>query len=108
MEFIPLYHVTLKTNIESIYDNGLQPHLATGKEAKTWLVSEEKLLWAIAHCANRHNVLISNLAIIPVHAIPAKISNTQWQGIYTSTVLLHATNHPTNAAHMIDKLGLAQ
>jgi len=103
---IQLYHVTLTINIQSIYTHGLLPDMATGKEKKVWLVTREALLWAIAHCANRHDVHISDLVVIPIYANIGWVFQTKWQGVYSCPTLLHANTHPRTASRFIDELGL--
>lgn len=58
-----LYHVTLKTNRESIVREGLCPFYAKGKLRAVWLVSQSRILWAIVHICTRdkvnpHDVLV--------------------------------------------------
>lgn len=100
--YMALYHVTLATNIKGIYTSGLDPRLATGKEKKAWLVDETALFWAIAHCANRHDLLISDLVAIPFDVLPTRVMRTAWKGVYSTTQTLHATNHPRSCSTLVN------
>lgn len=103
-----LYHITHKSNVESIYDHGIQPKRAIGAEHKVWLVDHRMLVWAIAHCANRHHCLIEDLMVIPVF-MPISLSmRTKWIGVYTSNREVHANNHPRYAKSMLDIYGLTK
>lgn len=106
--FKQLYHVTHINNIESIYSAGLDPNHSAGKEAKVWLVDESALLWAIAHCADRHNEQIRYMVVIPVTPLVARVQQTRWKGVYTSNATLQASNHPTFASKLVDRLGMVE
>jgi len=102
------YHATLKSNIQAIYERGIDPRFTTGKERKAWYVTQDGLLWAIGHTALRHNVPLSEISIIPVHVSPGLLANTRWENIYACNHTLLPTNHPRSAANWFKDLHPAE
>lgn len=78
-----LYHATLKTNLESIRENGLDPDRATGKEAVVWLHTQSRREWAVLHTMNRYNVSIDEIVIITVD-VPRSQLRRRWRGLWTT------------------------
>ena len=47
-------HTTLRSNLESIQQHGLDPELAVGKIKGSWCHTPSKTPWAILHTMKRH------------------------------------------------------
>ena len=78
-----LYHATLKSNLESIRENGLDPDRATGKEKLVWLHTKSRREWAVLHTANRYNVSIDEIVIIQVN-VPRSQLRRRWRGLWST------------------------
>ena len=79
-----LYHATLKSNLESIHENGIKPSFSKGKEACIWLHTRSRNEWAKLHTAKRYAVPIAEIVIIDVD-IPRSRLTRRWRGIWTTT-----------------------
>jgi hypothetical protein len=83
-ELVHLYHVTPTENLESIRRSQIDPNKATGKQKCSWFVSQDMLLWAIAHTANRHDCKVAELSVLSVVGVRKMFTATPWPGIYKS------------------------
>lgn len=83
---IRVFHVTPRKNTASIAQAGLDPAFAKTARRALWCVGREQLLWAIAHTANRHGVLVTDLQIYAFLMRRADLIRTRWQGVYQFTV----------------------
>ncbi len=67
------YHVTPMENLFGIQRKGIDPSCSKGKMRASWYVSKKGVLWAIAHCSNRHSIPVDQLvvcvAMLPRNAI---------------------------------------
>lgn len=77
------YHVSPRKNQASIRRTGIDPAFSRGSSQAIWLVSRGKILWAIAHCAERHGVSIDEMDVWLVPTVKRQRS-TRWPGIVSS------------------------
>ena len=49
-----LYHATLKSNLTSITEKGIDPSFSKGAEQVIWLHTAGRREWAILHTTQRH------------------------------------------------------
>ena len=82
-----LYHATLKTHLNSICDNGLDPDLATGKLKVIWLHTKSRRHWAIAHVQKRHKVTLEDVVVIEVN-VPRSRLTRRWRGLWSTAETL--------------------
>jgi hypothetical protein len=76
------FHVTLKANVDSIYQHGIDRVFSQGKKQLSWFVTHDRLPWAIAHCSARHNVTVNELVIFPVPSLRLKnVKRFRYPGI---------------------------
>ena len=79
-----LYHATLKSNLVSINEKGINPSFSKGKEACIWLHIRSRNEWAKRHTAKRYAVPIADIVIFAVE-IPRSRLQRRWRGIWTTT-----------------------
>ena len=79
-----LYHATLKSNLVSINEKGINPSFSKGKEACIWLHIRSRNEWAKLHTAKRYAVPIADIVIFAVE-IPRSRLTRRWRGIWTTT-----------------------
>lgn len=84
-----LYHVSPKDNLDSIYERGILPEKSRGKKQLIWLVDEQRLPWALAHCSVQHDCKVSDLMILRVVAGDKHVKRTRLSGIYTYAFVLN-------------------
>ena len=58
-----LYHVTTDIRKESIRFSGVDPTKATGKMQASWWVTEDQVVWAMAHVSAKWGVSVDHLVI---------------------------------------------
>lgn len=81
-----LYHATLKSNLESIHENGIKTSFSKGKEACIYLHIRSRNEWAKLHTAKRYSVPIAEIAIAIIAVeIPRSRLTRRWRGIWTTT-----------------------
>lgn len=61
-----LYHVTIGSNVDSIWDNGIDPAYSKGKFDASWYVTKDNILWAILHVADRHDCKLDDIFVCAV------------------------------------------
>lgn len=79
-----LYHATLKSNMESIQREGLDPTRATGKEQVIWLHTRSRTEWAILHLLKRYKCSIDEVVIIAVNVPRGKLRR-RWRGLWSTS-----------------------
>jgi len=77
-----LYHVTISSNLDSIWADGIDPHYSKGKFEATWYVSQERLLWAVLHVADRHDCKLDDIFVIAVNIDWRYMRRTNRLGVY--------------------------
>ena len=82
-----LYHATLKANLDSIREKGINPEFSQGKERVIWLHTASRIHWAIAHTQKRHGGTLADIIIIEV-SIPRSRIKRRWRGLWTTTETL--------------------
>ena len=82
-----LYHATLKSNLESIHEKGINPSFSRGAVKVIWLHTRSKTEWAKLHAAKRYSVPVAEIVIIAVE-IPRSRLTRRWRGIWTTTETL--------------------
>ena len=92
-----LYHATLKFNLDSIRDKGIDPSYATGAEKVIWLHTRSRTHWAIAHVQKQHKVHLSEVVILTVN-IPRRKLKRRWRGLWTTT----QTAQPTQITDAVE------
>ena len=85
-----LYHATLKSNLDSIRENGINPEFSKGKDKVIWLHTASRTHWAIAHVQKRHKVNLSEVVIITVNVPRSKLKR-RWRGLWSTTETINAT-----------------
>lgn len=79
-----LYHTTLKTNLDSIRDKGLDPAFSQGAEKVVWLHTKSRSEWAILHVLKRHKCTIDDIIVIEVNVSRSKLRR-RWRGLWTTS-----------------------
>lgn len=98
-----LYHATLKSNLDSIRTQGLDPNRSKGKESLVWLHTASRREWAILHTIQRHKCEVSEVAIIAVE-VPRSQLRRRWRGLWTTPKTLTKFQSITNAAEFAKSL----
>lgn len=80
-----LYHVTIGSNIDSIWANGIDPNYSKGKFDASWYVTKENLLWSILHVADRHDCELDDIYICAVVIDWRSMRRTNKPGRYFTT-----------------------
>ena len=78
-----LYHTTLKSNLDSIRTNGLDPNRSRGKEAVVWLHTASRTEWAILHVCKKPRVGFDDIVILAVNVPRTKLKR-RWKGLWTT------------------------
>jgi hypothetical protein len=71
-----LYHVTRKTNLDSILANGLDPAKAKMRRKSVWAVVKSRAPWAIVHVMSKpwnRDAKLSDLIVIEITIPKAKV-----------------------------------
>jgi len=92
-----LYHATLKRNLDSILQIGLNPQYSTGKEQVIYLHTKSRIHWAILHTATRHSASISDILIIEVN-VPRGHLRRRRRGLWTTNQPITDIGDRTEAA----------
>jgi len=79
-----MYHVTLRSNLNSIIINGLSPEYSKCRYPSVYLVDEKRLHWAMFHVMNRHGVTPKALLICAVVVDRSSLVKTHMVGVYRS------------------------
>jgi len=85
-----LYHVTIGSNVDSIWSIGIDPNYSKGKFDASWYVVKDKILWAICHVANRHDCKLDDIFVCAVLVDWKHMRRTNLQGVYYTKQLFHA------------------
>lgn len=88
-----LYHITPSENVSSIYESGLQPSYSTGFMKAVWLVGKRNIVWALAHCSNRHGTSVDNLCVMTVVTDNQKVTRFATSGLFYCKDIIHVENH---------------
>jgi len=83
-----LYHVTPGRNMTRILHEGITPDKSTGRRKVVWLCTYRRLMWALAHIAEHHQVKIDDLVVFSVFTNRIETKRTAWDGVFTSDVLV--------------------
>lgn len=78
-----LYHVTMLSNIDSIFEDGLLPHYAKGKMKVNWLVDFERTPWAISHTAMKNDISPARLVVFVCAVAEPALRRWSLQGVLT-------------------------
>lgn len=79
-----LYHATLKTNLNSIREFGLNPEFSQGAEKVIWMHTACRREWAILHVQKRHKCSLDDVVVIEV-SIPRSKLRRRWRGLWTTS-----------------------
>ena len=79
-----LYHTTLKSNLESITEKGIDPSFARDAEKVIYLHTRSRTEWAILHIGKRYNATLEDIIVIVVNVPRSKRSRTH-QGLWTTS-----------------------
>ena len=82
-----LFHATLKSNLDSIRENGLNPDFSKGKESVIWYHTASRREWAILHTQKRHQCDLDNIAILTVQIPRSKLKRRRF-GLWTSNQII--------------------
>lgn len=78
-----LFHVTTYERARRIIDSGfVDPLFSQGKANVSWYTTRNKVTWAIAHVAQRHEVALADMAVITVKIGDAKILKTNRRSLF--------------------------
>ena len=84
-----LYHTTLKANLDSIRQHGLNPEFSKGKIKGIWLCTASKRLWSILHVQKRHNAPLDDIAVIAVKVRRSRLTR-RWRCLWTTDSIITA------------------
>ena len=79
-----LYHTTLKANLDSITENGIDPSFSKGAESVIFLHTRSRTEWAILHIGIRHRCSIDEIIIIEVN-VPRSALRRDHRGVWTTS-----------------------
>lgn len=81
-----LYHVSPRANRESIQRTGIEPAVfSQGKQKTAWYVESSRVMWALVHCAARHNCDVFDLDVWIVGKTQfKKLARTHMNGVFQS------------------------
>jgi len=85
-----LYHVTIGSNLDSIWADGIDPHYSKGKFEASWFVASERILWAVLHVADRHDCKLDDIFVIACVIDWKFMRRTNKVGIYYTKQLFNA------------------
>ena len=94
-----LYHATLKSNLESIREEGLDPNRSTGKEAVVWLHTQSRRDWAILHTCTKHKCEVTDVIVIEV-SVPRLKLRRRWRGLWTTPETITEFGRIRNASEL--------
>ena len=92
-----LYHATLKRNLDSILQTGLNPEYSKGKERVIYLHTASRRHWAILHTATRHSASLYDILIIEVNVPRGKLRRRR-RGLWTTNQPITDIGAQTEAA----------
>lgn len=75
-----LYHVTIGSNLDSIWSDGIDPHYSKGKFEASWYVTKEHILWAVLHVAHRHDCKLDDIFVCSAVIQWSSMRRTNKQG----------------------------
>lgn len=61
-----LYHATLRRNVASIRQRGLDPAFALQGRRAVWLHATSRTAWAVLHTVRRHGGRVEDVVVLPV------------------------------------------
>ena len=96
-----LYHATLKSNVESITEKGIDPSFSKGAEKVIWLHTAGRREWAILHATQRHKCEVSEVVIITVN-VPRSKLRRRWRGLWTTAETLQTFADFTDATEFAE------
>ena len=79
-----LYHTTLKANLDSITENGIDPSFSKGAESVIFLHTRSRTEWAILHIATRYNAALEDIIVIEVN-VPRSALSSGHRGLWTTS-----------------------
>lgn len=82
-----LYHATLKSNLDSINEKGIDPSFSKGAEKVIYLHTASRTEWAILHMLKRHRCSIDEIIIIEVNVPRGKLRR-RWRGLWSTTEII--------------------
>ena len=91
-----LYHTTLKANLESIHENGIDPSFARDAEKVIFLHTRSRTEWAILHIALRYSVSLEDITVIEVN-VPRSVLRRDNRGLWTTTEIITTCGSITDA-----------
>ena len=92
-----LYHATLKSNLTSITETGIDPEYSRGAEKVIWLHTAGRREWAILHTTQRHQCEVDAVMIIAVN-VPRSKLRRRWRGLWSTAETLKTFDDFTDAA----------
>ena len=84
-----LYHATLKSNLTSITENGIDPEYSRGAEKVVWLHTRSRTEWAILHLLKRYKCSMDDIIIITVN-VPRSKLRRRWRRLWSTSETLKA------------------
>ena len=96
-----LYHATLKSNLTSITEKGIDPSFSKGAEKVIWLHTAGKREWAILHTTQRHQCEVAEVMILTVNVPRSKIRR-RWRGLWTTAETLKTVDDFTDATEFAE------
>lgn len=100
IEMVTLYHVSPRSNFDSIMEVGVSPAFSIGRKTCIWLVDFNKLPWAMAHVSERKDVSVLHLLVFTVCSPKTELRRAPWAGVYQCL----SAAYPTNVSHAGDIL----
>ena len=94
-----LYHATLKSNLTSITETGIDPEYSRGAEKVIWLHTAGRREWAILHTTQRHQCEVSEVRILTVN-VPRSKLRRRWRGLWTTPHTIQTFDDFTDAAEL--------
>ena len=77
-----LLHATHRRNLPSIGALGVSPAFSQGPRAECWFFSRSRRAWAVAHVAERHDWLPSDIVLVRV-SVPRDLLTHRGRGLWT-------------------------
>lgn len=77
-----LYHVTSAFRLASIRKHGLETSRSTGKAKRVWLVTLERLSWAVEHVKMRHGLDVRSVVCVQVYEAGQPVRKAGIEGVY--------------------------
>lgn len=83
-----VYHITPSENVQSILEVGVSTRYSHCKNNTVWVVSRQRIEWAIIHASNRHSVSVDNLAVCSLLVDGRHLTRLGRPGIYFASITL--------------------